>query len=118
VVAAEAVDSSAGRSGGGAKKNVFRGSGVSADRGAEKKLAEGVGAAGDVASDEVGVVGFELRGRFGGAGDDEIFEAGSEAFDLRFDGGGHVGGGVGRDVAVGPDDVEGRSGEWRVMSGE
>jgi len=117
VVTAHAVDSSARGRAGGAKEEMLEGRVVGQAGGAEEELAKSIGAAGNVASDEIGVIGFELQGRFGRASEDDVFEAGGEALDLRFDGGSHVGEIVGGDVTVGPSDLRIR-GEWRVVTGE
>ena len=68
-------------------------------------MAEGAGAAADIASDQVGVAGFQVGGKHYVAGGDAIAEAGSEPLDLIFDAVGHVYCGAVGDMAVGPESV-------------
>jgi len=104
VVAAHAVDSAAWWRGGRAYIEVPDGGGVMAPGGAEEELAEIYGAAGDVATDQVGVHSSRARGKRCGGLERNRGSRG-ETFDLRFDGWEHIDGGAVGDVAVGPGDV-------------
>ena len=115
------MDAAAGRGGGRAEVNVWRGGAVLAPGGAEEELAKIVGAATYVATDEVGVHGFERGGRGDVAGENGRAEAGGEALDLGFEA---FEGGVGfgfrsavGDVAVGPGDVFARRSAGGVEEG-
>jgi len=105
VGSAHAVDAAAGRSGRGAEVDAGRGGAVLVVGGAEEELAEVDGPTADVATDEVGVHGFE--GGWGGdvAGEDAVAEAGGETLDLGLDAREHVFARAVGDVAVGPGDV-------------
>src|ERR1700679_2577149 len=104
-VAAHAVDSAAGGRGGAAQIDAGVAGAIAAGGGAEEELGERHGAAGDVAAEEVGVPGGEGFGVAGAAGEDAVAEAGGEACDLGFDGGGAVYDGAVGDVAIGPGGV-------------
>jgi len=105
VVAAHAVDSTAGWRGRGAEIDVGCGGPVLAGCGAENKLPEGDGAAADVSTDEIGVGGFQSGGRGDVPGEHGTGEARGEALNLSFEAGEHVFGAAVGDVAVGPRDV-------------
>ena len=105
MVAAHAVDTTAGRRGGRAKVEVGSGGAVLTGRGAEDKLSGRDGAAADVAADEVGVGSLEAGGRGDVASENGAGETGSEALDLGFEAREHVFGAAVRHVAVGPGDV-------------
>src|SRR5262245_1266812 len=100
--AAEVVDAGARGSGGGAEIDRRIGSSVEADRGAEKGLKEGHGAAGDVAADVVGVVMLDGGGVQLAAGEDAIAEAGGETLNLVLDRVSHIDGRGGGHMAIGP----------------
>lgn len=104
VPAAHAVNASAGRRGTGTeeKAGIGRGVGIEAGERAEEELREVVLAAGHVAADHGGIVGFQLLRAARVAGEDAIAEAGGEAFDLGLDARGHVDGAAVGNVAVGP----------------
>lgn len=65
-----------------------------------------VGAADDVAADEVGVVGLQIGGAPADGGDDAVAESGREALDLVSDDLGGIAGVAERHVGVGVDRVD------------
>ncbi len=78
-MAAHTVNSSTRRSGGAAEIDAGVAGAIAVGCGAEEKLGEGHGAAGDVAADEVRVPGGEVLRVAGAAGEDGVLEAGSVA---------------------------------------
>ena len=105
VVAAHAVDSAAWWCGRGTDVEVADGGGVMAPGGAEKELAEIYGAAGDVATDQVGVHFFEVARGKDASSENAIAEAGGETLDLRFESLQHIDIGAVGHVTVRPCDV-------------
>jgi hypothetical protein len=85
VVAAHAMDTASGRSGGRAEIQVGRGGVVFAEGGAEEELEWGDGAAVDVAADEIGVARFKDSWACDVTGEDGGSESGGEALDLGLD---------------------------------
>jgi hypothetical protein len=81
---------------------------------AQRGLPHRLHADGDVAADVVGVVRLLACRGAHRPGQDEVAEAGGEPLDLRLDRRGHVRGGPGRHVAVGPQRVPARRGAGRV----
>ena len=107
VIAAKAVDTPAGRGGGGTEiETPGRGAvGTGSQRRPGEELPDVDCAADDVAADIIRIVGFERSGVHSMPGEDTIFKAGSEAFDLLLDGLGVVEDRAIGNVTINPHDV-------------